>query len=524
MVVTMRLVLALVFTLVTLSPAFSQAPVRPEPATSVKVVNQIEFTGNTKVSDKDLLDAVGFKVGELINGPKIERAIEGIQKAYKDRGYLAAVVSDSMIENFLATGTLRFTIIEARVAEVRIMGLHKTQECVVREVLKLKPNEFYSDGALNQDALRLQSLAIFDAVDAELQPCDAPGKVIIIWKLTEKEKTGYIALSGSYGPAGGLVGTVTYTQGNLRGRAEQLRVIASINTVGPLASGEVNYFNPVVTCDLSAGLSLFDTVNYRFGQSLLIEPDLDVYYERRLGVRLFATKSFTPVSRFTLGTRYEHVDVVNLPVQDFTLGITNGDGDVGAVWGEWLSDSRDSPIYPTKGQFNRAFLEPAYVSQQDGNNAIVKVALEGRRFTALGPQPNCPGDRLPSVLALRGQAGAAAGPLPFFEQFFLGGVHGLRGYIEDRFWGPYFVQATAEYRRPITPSFAGVLFVDGGDAWGSRFQFIPGTDTKFLQHDGFQPHVGFGIGARYVGPIGLLGLDFAYGEQFIVTLVIGQPF
>jgi outer membrane protein insertion porin family len=208
-----------------------------------------------------------------------------------------------------------------------------------------------------------------------------------------------------------------------------------------------------------------------------------------------------------------------------TPGLTSADGDVASVSAEWLNDTRDSPIYPTSGYYYRGVIEPGWVNQQDGSNGIIRGQVEGRRFKMFGKlNPDCPPKRPPAVLALRVQAGAYAGTLPFFEQFFLGGTHGLRGYLEDRFWGPYLVQATAEYRYPLSRSIAAVAFIDAGDAWGSRWQFVPGTDTDFEQHEGFEPRAGIGVGGRYVGPLGALGLDFAWGEQFLVTLVFGQTF
>src|SRR5204863_485726 len=82
----------------------------------------------------------------------------------------------------------------------------------------------------------------------------------------------------------------------------------------------------------------------------------------------------------------------------------------------------------------------------------------------------------------------------------------------DRFWGRNMFLASAEYRRPFAQALTGVLFVDVGDAWGSRtaFQFDdPTLRTRFRQNSGFSPHAAAGVGRGVTTPIGPIRLDDA---------------
>ena len=75
---------------------------------------------------------------------------------------------------------------------------------------------------------------------------------------------------------------------------------------------------------------------------------------------------------------------------------------------------------------------------------------------------------------------------------------------------------SGEYRRPLAQALTGVLFVDLGDAWGSRsaFQFTdPTLQTRFRQHSGFSPHAAVGLGLRVTTPIGPIRLDYGYGSE-----------
>ena len=93
---------------------------------------------------------------------------------------------------------------------------------------------------------------------------------------------------------------------------------------------------------------------------------------------------------------------------------------------------------------------------------------------------------------------------------------------------------------PLAPSLTGVLFMDYGDAWGApepyRWtpqmdadgHFIPGpdgrpllqplvansaTDKSFVQNEGFQGFLGYGVGIRVQTPLGPIRLDYGFGSE-----------
>ena len=148
-------------------------------------------------------------------------------------------------------------------------------------------------------------------------------------------------------------------------------------------------------------------------------------------------------------------------------------------------------------------------------------ALTALRGTTLAEREQ---ERVP-VLAARVMAGTSVGSLPFFEQYFVGGVNNLRGYAEDRFWGKNMAIANVELRYPLFASLVGVAFVDAGQAWGSEFRFQgTGFSTEFQQSRQFGPRLGAGVGVRYLTPLGPLRLDFAVGDSFRTHFTLGQTF
>jgi outer membrane protein insertion porin family len=83
----------------------------------------------------------------------------------------------------------------------------------------------------------------------------------------------------------------------------------------------------------------------------------------------------------------------------------------------------------------------------------------------------------------------------------------------DRWRGKNLVLANLEYRRPVTDTLTGVAFVDIGSAWGGTFDtVVPGFTIK-ADDQGFEPHVGAGVGLRVDTPIGAIRLDMGWGEE-----------
>ncbi len=509
--------------LVLAAAAYAQEPALP--GAVIRIVNAVEFTGNTVVPTGELESAAGIKSGELLTTAELRRAITNIEQAYRKHGYMA-VITEDVVAHLEDTGTLLFPITEVRVNEVKITGLKKTRDFVIRRMLELEPGELYYIPALRRDADRIFALNIFESVDADIEPSDDPGKVDVIWKLKEQEKTGRIEFGGSYAPSERLVGDITYVQTNLRGRAEQLGLSASIGSINGRLSGEFFYTNPWIAQDQSLTLRVFSRVRYKFSGDLV--PNFDRYFERARGGQVLTTKNLSAVRRVTYSARYEGVNVNNLPFEDFTIPTTSPSANVTALAGSYIVDRRDSTTFPSTGWWLRSNFEPAYANPEDGgSNFTFKAYGTFQKFYPLDPVSTkgaAPPTHRPRVIATRLGLGVSAGDLPFFEQFFVGGVRGIRGYTESRFWGDDTFLASVEYRQPFGAKLTGLAFIDVGDAWGSRFQFEPGTQTDFDQHDHFSPRVGVGFGARYVTQLGFLGLDVAWGEGTNTYLVLGDTF
>lgn len=499
-----------------------------EPGVPPPIAASVVFQGNTLISNSDLQRAVGIKNGQQLTQDDIVKAVNNIQNAYEDRGRLATV-TDVSVPASGQSGPVTFKIEEVKITDVQMAGVQKTRPNAILRILEVKPGQLYNREAVIRDYGRLQQLGIFDELTWDLQ-ASGPSCATLVWYVRERSQLNYASVGGSYGPVGGVVGTGNLILGNLRGRGERLSLIGSLSSVDGRPGGEAEYFWPYISRDTSALVDLYSNPRYLFSRPII--SDEDNYYERRSGFRGNISKHIQPTVITEYGLRAESVSVNNLPVDLFTTQ-TEQNGSlflphVRAIW-----DNRNSVMNPTRGSYTAGFLEGGIFDRSGGGTiGIAKSWIDQRWFLPLRkPQaPNaCSPEIVVPVLATRLAAGSTIGSVPFYEQFFIGGIEELplRGYIGDRFWGRYLLLVNTEMRYPLLRNLLGVVFVDAGDTWNSAYQFLPSAQSEtegFKQHTKFSPRVGAGLGLRYASPAGPLRLDVAYGDAVRVYFSVGHTF
>jgi len=447
----------------------------------------IEFTGNTVLSNETLLDAIPMKVSDLFNPELARQAAETIKAAYTERGYTLTEVTDVTFTE----GTLRFTIREPTISEIRIEGLRRTRERVVRELLTVQTGDVYNVNTLQQSLASLQRLQIFDEISVTPSPGAEPGTVALTFNLSER-RTGYVQLGGTYNEVGGLSGYLIFGDANLFGSAQRLNI--QLQT-GAADIYQLDYLNPMFgNPRTSLGASIFSRDTIR--QVVLAdETDVD-YLARRTGGTLTVGRQISPTTQLSSTLRLTEVRA--LPLDNPNVPpIILGSSSVRSLAVAATRDTRLSIIYPVQGMYAQGNIEAAGLF---GGASFTRLTGEARRYWSLGGGKDT---RPPRVLAARLQAGASSGTPPFLDQFFLGGLDTLRGYEIDRFVGNNMVLFTSELRVPVSDSIHGIVFVDAGDAWGGPFADV-------LADSDFNLRLAYGIGVNILSPLGLVRFNYGF--------------
>ncbi len=508
------------------------------------IIQRIMFTGNTVVSNEELLATITTRIGHMYNRNTIAADIERIRGLYERKGYRCRVDSAT----FDAFGNLTFVIVEYRIEGYEIEGLKRTKLWVVERQIDLRPGVLYSDDLIRQQVARIRQLGLFEEVTVDFKQgkIDPASALIVVFKCKER-RTGQVNFSVGYSSLDRFVMGVGVREQNFRGQAERVSLIAEFFG---RTSYQFDYLIPYFKrSDTAVELSLFDTERRRqFFGSALVSTSADRFEERRKGGYLrisrpmgdhqrvsIRLRSETVSSAFFQGiriisgpspatggtvapadldpTRYwRNVYRQNLAGSDAGPGNSIGPvivaaplhpgGRLASLTLGFTRDLRDNPADPRRGYLAGASAEIAG-SVLGGEHNFRKFLLEYRHYMPLGR----------GVLAGRAMAGWSSGDLPLFETFSVGGVNTLRGYTEDRWRGRRLLLFNLEYRHPITDKLTGVAFVDVGDAYGGVYPTpVPGFSIAAEDQD-FTAHWSVGAGVRVLTPIGPLRLDIGYGKD-----------
>ncbi len=131
-------------------------------------IKAIEFTGNVKIDNEDLTEAVSveLKVGSILSYAAIRRGIQKIRDKYAEEGYFLAEVTYEVVAQRGNEVTLKFTIKEHEPVTVRritFIGNDHVSAADLREVMLTGQSsilDFGSGGAFRQDAFERDIIVI----------------------------------------------------------------------------------------------------------------------------------------------------------------------------------------------------------------------------------------------------------------------------------------------------------------------------------------------------------------------------
>ena len=446
-----------------------------------------------------------------------------------------------------------------RVGEIRFEGLKRVHERLVRRRLLLHTGEPYSALAVEQARKDLLTLGVFATVSVHLADApDSEGRVPITFKMEERLRHA-VSLSAAYSSDLGGSGSVTWSDRNVRGNAEQLNLSANATNLGGTASTGVGY-------DTSAKYIIPEFAHR--DQSLqfavgAIKQYLEAYQQKAITAGITLSRKLSSVWTASVGiTAIDETITQQGITQDYTLyalplGILYDSTNVPSPLSDPIHGLRGSfSVTPTRSyghldttfyiaQFNIAYyLDLHGLFRTDPGRSVLalRTLLASAPGATVSEQmvPNVPGESPPTV-------SRSVPDLPPDQRFYAGGSGTVRGYRYQSV-GPEFpdgnpIGGTAlaavniEFRQRFGRNWGAAVFADAGQV-GEKLSpysdLIHGgrcgssTATQNLTNCWA---VGVGGGPRYYTPIGVLRFDVAVptyrrenDDRFAIYIGIGQAF
>jgi outer membrane protein insertion porin family len=468
---------------------------------------EIKFSGDLIVSEGEVRTLSRLKEGDVFSRERIVEATKKISDRLGNDGYSFANVNpvpDLDREKRIAG----FTIFidpgrRVYVRRVTISGNQKTQDEVVRRELRQLESSWYSLEKIARSKERLQRTGYFGEVTIETPAVPGTADQVDVNVTVTERNTGTLNFGVGYSAAEKLSLQASVSQANILGTGTQLAFQISSGTVNKIYS--FTYLNPYWTVDgISRGFDLFrrdvDTsslsvVSYNTlstGAGMRFGIPVTEYDTVNFGVTAERTKLNLDLS--TAPPRY--VDFIN---QFGTLT------DTLRLNTSFARDTRDSFNWPTKGWLNEVTLE---VGIPPGDLTYYRTTFQSQIFYTF--------DRWSWLtLMVNGEVGYADGyrgkPLPFFKNFYAGGVGSVRAF-ETASLGPRDLNGdilggnrrfiiNSEVLFPL-PGYKEknvrlAVFSDAGNVWGAE-EKVSGASLR----------VSVGVAVSWDSPMGPLRFSF----------------
>ena len=173
-------------------------------------INRYTITGNTLLPAEEVERIIAPFVGRQRDFGDIQRALEALERAYRDRGY--SVVQVILPEQDITQGVVQFRVVQGRVGKVTIEGNKHFDNANVRRSLPTvregeTPNsqaiarnlQLLGEHPAKQTNVLLRSGAAQDEIDVNIKVSDEkPWRVILSLDNTGTSETGYLRAGLGY--------------------------------------------------------------------------------------------------------------------------------------------------------------------------------------------------------------------------------------------------------------------------------------------------------------------------------------
>ena len=474
-------------------------------------VSDVKLAGNMVLPEADLQKLVKLKPGDTFVRDDVNATTKAISDRLGNEGYAFANVNAAPeVDKVKREVAFTFFVDPGRrvyVRKINFAGNAKTRDEVLRREVRQMEGAWYDGAALNRSKVRLDRLGYFEEVTIET-PAVAGVTDQVDANFTVKERaTGNLMLGAGFSSAEKVILSASIAQQNLFGTGNAMSL--QMNTGKINRTIALSFTNPYWTVDgISMGWDIY--------QRNVDPTSLSVatYKSSSIGAGLRFGYPIAEDDRINFGLA---VDQTTIKVYDTSpapyVNFVNTFGDTArslvATVG-WGRDKRDSFLYPTSGVYQRASVEVATPAL---DMRYVRGSYQHQYWIPFGGG---------YALMLNGDLGYAHGydgkELPFYKNFYAGGIGSVRGYQQSTL-GPHYTDssgyvralggnrravANVEYYFPMPgqgkdKSMRLSLFTDAGYVWGPDDK-VQASDLRYSA----------GLAFSWSSPVG--PLKFSLGQ------------
>lgn len=476
-------------------------------------VASVKIAGDLTVPEPELRQLVKLKPGDVFSREKVNDSTKAITDRLGKDGYAFANVNAAP-ELDKEKHQVAFTIFvdpgkRVYVRRINVTGNTKTRDEVIRREMRQMEGGWYDADRVALSKQRVDKLGFFQDVTVETPAVPGTADQLDVNVNVTEKPTGNLMLGVGFSSTEKLILSGSIAQNNIFGSGKNVSTQLNTGKINKVIA--FSYTDPYFTLDgISQGFDVYHrTVNptsltvgnyktsstgggLRFGFPIAEKEAIS------FGIGIDTTS----VSTYT-DSPQRYLDFV----RDF--GKTNITVPVTA---SWVSDGKDSFIYPTSGTMQRAGVEWALPG---ADLKYYRVTYQLQHFFPLNKT---------FALMVNGEFGMANGyggqGLPFYKNFYAGGIGSVRGFATASL-GPRDSLCTAGVCTPTDDRLGGNRRVIGNTEllWG-----VPGMEKSlrmgwffdagqiYAKGDHFDLgtlRYSTGLSAAWISPLGPLKFSIA---------------
>ncbi|MBE0625044.1 MAG: outer membrane protein assembly factor BamA [Burkholderiales bacterium] len=470
-------------------------------------VSDVNLGGDMLLPESELRGLVQLKPGETFSRQKLNESTKNITDRLGNEGY-AFANANAVPELDKAAKRVALTIMidpgrRVYVRRINVSGNTRSRDEVVRREMRQLEGAYYDADKIQKSKLRLDRLGYFTEVDVETPAVPGTSDQVDVSIKVKEKPTGAITLGAGFSSEEKVILSGSISQQNIFGSGKHITAALSTSKVNRNAS--LSFTNPYYTVDgVSRG---FDIYKRRLDASYL---SLGYYTTDTTGAGVRFGIPLTEVDNLGLGLGVENTKLgINetspTTYKEFVQIFGNDNTTVPGTIG-WIREQRDSALTPTSGTLIRANLEAGLPG---GTLKYYKLTEQVQWYYPLSRT---------YTFMLNGEIGTADGtegkPLPFYKNFYAGGVSSVRGYdsyslgprddLGDPIGGTRRLVGNAEVLFPMPGtgmdrSMRLSVFVDAGQVWGAG-EKMSMSDLRYST----------GLAFNWTSPVGPIRLSYGF--------------
>ena len=442
-------------------------------------VSDVKLEGQLLLPEAELRKLITIKPGEVFSRLRLNESTKKITERLGNDGYAFANVNAAPeLNKEKRQAAFTFFVDPGRrvyVRRINIAGNSRTRDEVIRREMRQMESAWYSGANITRSRQRIDKLGYFTEVGVENPAVQGTTDQVDVNFTVVEKPTGNVLLGAGFGSGTGIVLSGSIAQNNIFGSGKHISAQVSASNLNTIYS--LSYTDPYFTKDgVSLGYDLYhrkvDAQRNSLGQ----------YVTKTTGLGMRFSVPITETDAIQYGVGYEITNITTFATSplfytDYVNTFGSRNTALMANIG-WLRDRRDSLIYPMTGSYHRAYADAGLPG---GTLRYYRLNYQYQRYFPLGRD---------TTIMWNSEVGYGEGyggkPLPFFRNYFAGGVSSIRGYrlntvaprdaLGDPRGGNRKLLANVEYLFPFPGlrndrSVRMSAFFDAGGVSDDKFDF-----------------------------------------------------